>query len=376
MKVLVLLTARETGGAELAAERLITALGEQCAFTVALADDTGMDGLASRLARHVRVLRYPFDRPVALPLIMRELRRLADRQDLVHLNSNHPGSRLGILAAFGLAGGASPLICVEHSATPMRSILVPRSIVWVLPTLFRLSRRNVARIVTVSEASAIALQDLYGIVRERVTVVHNGVDLRRFGESGHSSLRAELGLDPDRPIVLTLARYLPSKGYRFLIDAIPAIRAVCPQVQFVFAGSPDGRAALEQQIAALGVQGNVALLGFRDDTVNLLRGSDLFVLPSLAEGFSLAIIEALAAGLPVVATRVGGAAEAITDGSNGLLVPPADSAALARAITRILAQSPQERAAMRAAAYTSAQRFSLDAMASAMLEVYRAAVRA
>jgi glycosyltransferase involved in cell wall biosynthesis len=113
------------------------------------------------------------------------------------------------------------------------------------------------------------------------------------------------------------------------------------------------------------------MLGFRTDVADLLRASDVFVLPSLAEGFALSLIEALAAGLPVVATRVGGAPEVIENGVNGYLVPPGDPAALARAVVEILGQGDPVHAQMVKAARVTAARYSVDAMADRMFALYQ-----
>ena len=127
-------------------------------------------------------------------------------------------------------------------------------------------------------------------------------------------------------------------------------------------------------IRALNLEPHFSLLGFRSDVVNLLCSSDVFVLPSLAEGFSLSIIEALAAGLPVVATRVGGAAEIIDEGRNGFLVPPADAPALSEAVIHVLGSTSEEREGVRRAARETAQHFSFKATARGVLDVYRRTV--
>jgi glycosyltransferase involved in cell wall biosynthesis len=272
---------------------------------------------------------------------------------------------------FTLSGAGAPLVVVEQRATLIEDVKAPAALAPILPALFRRSRRGAARVIAVSEENRRTLETTYGLPPNAVEVVHNGVDLSRFAGPASDALRDELRLEREGPIVLTVSRLLPNKGHDDLIAAAPAILSRFPGAHFVFAGDGDQRAALEAQIEALHLRDHFSLLGFRTDVPDLMRGSDLFVLPSLAEGFSLALVEALAAGLPVVATRVGGAEEAIEDGRNGFLAPPADPAALAAAVIGVLEMEPAGRRALSKAARGSARRFSVEAMAERMFAIYR-----
>jgi len=368
------MTAREVGGAELYVEGLVNALASHCEFTIALSDHPHLDDLRARLSRSARVQLLAFDRAASLPGIVRRLQRLAADHDVVHLNSSHPASRLGILMGFALGGRNTPVVCVEHRVTPVSDVRVPRPLAWCLPTLFRWSRRGVARVIAVSRDNARVLTQHYRLPASKVEVIYNGVEMRRSGTdpSAAARLRHELRLRSDQPIVLTLARLLPNKGHRFLIQAAPDILAHFPNVHFVLAGSPDYRAPIDRQIAGANLDGKFSILGFRTDVADLLDASDVFVLPSLAEGFALSISEALAAGLPTIATHVGGATEIIVDGENGFLIPPADAEALARAVKRVLSLDSAERLRLRQAALDTARRFSMQVTAQHVLDVYRA----
>lgn len=371
MNVLLVMTARTVGGAELYVEHLTAALAGTCKFTVAMSDHPELTGLGDRLAAHCAVLTFPFDRASALPSAARRLRQLGRTADLIHLNSNHPGSRLGILMGFALPGSGRPVVSVEQGASPIAAIAVPRSLAWALPALFRWSRRSVSQVVAVSAENRRTLIDLYRLPAEKITVVHNGVDLAPFRDPPPGTLRAELGLAPDQPLVIVVGRLAANKGQRFLVEAAPAILARFPTTHFAFAGNPEARGDIEARIRALRLEGHFSVLGFRPDVVNLLRSSDLFVLPSLGEGFALSLIEAMAAGLPVVTTPVGGVAEIVDEGRNGFIVPPADAPALGGAVIRALSLSAEERADFRRAAREAAQRFSFEATASKLLEIYR-----
>ncbi len=370
VNILLVMTARTIGGAELYVERLVSALGATCRFTIVLSDHAELAELAGRLSQHATVLPFPFDRTGQLPAVAHQLRRLGAGFDVIHLNSNHPGSRLGILMGFALPGSGRPVVCVEQGASPIDAIEVPGSIAWALPALFRWSRRSVTQVVAVSEENRRALIDLYRLPAAKISVIHNGADLAPFVDPAPGTLRAELGLTPDQPLVIVLGRLAANKGQRFLVEAAPAILARFPTIHFAFAGNPEGRSDIEARIRALNLEPHFSLLGFRTDVVNLLRSSDVFVLPSLGEGFSLSIVEALAAELPVVATRVGGAAEIIEEGRTGFLVPPANATALGEAVIRVLSLSAKERDGFRRAAWEAAQHFSFEATANKLLEIY------
>ncbi len=370
LSVLQVMTARTIGGAELYVERLVAALESTCCFTIALADHPGMSELADRLAQHVPVLRFPFDRAIQLPRAVGQLRELAEGFDVIHLNSNHPGSRLGILMGFTLSGLDRPVICVEHGVSPLSAVKVPTGVAWALPALFRWSRRAVTQIVVGSEENRRRLVELYRVRADKIEVVHPGFDPVAFAVSNPPMLRQELGLTADQPLIIVVGRLAANKGQRFLVDAAPTILSRFPNTHFVFAGNPEGRADLEQRIHKLGLERHFDLIAFRSDVVSLLRSSDLFVLPSLAEGFSLSIIEALAAGLPVIATRVGGAEEVLENGRNGFLVPPADAEALGQAVLQVLSLDAAAKERLRQAAQETARRFSFDVTAQTMYQIY------
>lgn len=371
LSVLQVMTARTIGGAELYVERLVATLGATCRFTIALSDHAEIAELAERLAQRASVRLFPFDRATQLPRVAHQLRRLAAGFDVIHLNSNHPGSRLGILMGFALSCSGRPVVCVEHGVSPLSAIEVPASIAWALPTIFRWSRRAVAQIVVGSEENRRRLIDIFRVPAGKIAVVHPGFDPAPFAVTEPPTLRQELGLTIDQPLIIVLGRLAANKGHRFLIEAAPMILARFPNTHFVFAGNPEGRTDLDQRIRALGLERHFTLIGFRSDVVNLLRSSDVFVLPSLAEGFSLSIIEALAAGLPVIATRVGGAAEILKDGRNGFLVPPADIGALGQAVLHVLSLDAPARESLRQAAQETARHFSFDTTAQKMAEIYR-----
>ena len=166
---------------------------------------------------------------------------------------------------------------------------------------------------------------------KRVLVIYNGLDFNRF--PAPKEIGAAL---PHQPKVLVVANLIAYKGHRYFLDAWPGVVRRFPGARALLAGQGPMLDALREQARDLGVAASVDFLGRRSDVPALLAGCDLYVHPSLEEGYSNAVLEAMAAGLPIVATAVGGTMEAIADGETGLLVPPADAAALERAMLRLL----------------------------------------
>ncbi len=210
-----------------------------------------------------------------------------------------------------------------------------------------------------------------GVAAERVSTIYTGIEPDALALDGPSSLRGELGLGPEVPLVGTVAILRQKKGHHLIVDAVPQILQALPDAHFVFAGDGPQTDNLKAQIAALGLSGRVHLLGLRRDVANVLAGLDLFVLPTREEALGTAYIEAMAMGLPIVGTQVGGVPEVVGDGDNGLLVPVDDSPALAAAIIRLLSD-PATRAAMAARSRDRVvSHFLTDTMCEHMVLLYR-----
>lgn len=178
-----------------------------------------------------------------------------------------------------------------------------------------------------------------GILRQdRIAVIHSSVDVEKFSRPAEPDrIRAELGLGPDNLLVGCVGRLVKDKGQRWLLDAAAALRGSHPRLFFVLVGTGTEEAALRRQASCLGLTDRVFFLGFREDMADITAALDLSVLPSVdCDASSAAIKEAMLMGKPVVATDIGGAREIIRPEAAGLVVPPGDPAALARAIARIL----------------------------------------
>jgi len=181
-----------------------------------------------------------------------------------------------------------------------------------------------------SEAIAARLTHTRAARHGRLGVVPNGVDLTRFGPAAPPSNRSEL------TTVATLANLRPEKGLIQLLEAAAIVTRRVPRARFVIWGDGRLRSGLEARIRTLGVSGSVELRGVTREPAEVLKQCDIFVLPSLSEACSNVVLEAMATGLPVVGTRVGGTPALVDDHRTGLLVPPDDAPALAQAILRLL----------------------------------------
>lgn len=246
------------------------------------------------------------------------------KDDSVDVVNTHSGDDSFICAIAGRLSSRKPVIVrTRHLALPITS-----------KTTYSLFPH---RVVTVSESVRSYLVDEVGIPGGKVTAVATGVDLARFDpDSVPDTLRSELGAGPATLIVGTVAILRRKKGHHVLLAAIPEIIRECGDVLFVFAGDGPQRENIEERVKELGIGESVRLLGLRKDVPAVLKGIDIFVLPTLQEALGTSILEASAMRKPVVGTAVGGVPEAIRDNVTGLLVAPEDAKGLANAIIRLL----------------------------------------
>lgn len=205
----------------------------------------------------------------------------------------------------------------------------------------RLINRLAHRLLVNSEAIRAQVLQVRSAAPKKIVVIKNGVfdDGRLAAQNGNqhrpdvrAELGRELGLDENAQLIGMVARLEEVKGHRYLIEAAAQVVRRQPRAHFLFVGEGTLRSEIEAQIERLCVAGHVHLLGQRKNAARLASAFDLAVLSSLHEGMPNTVIEAMGAGVPVVATAVGGTKEVITDGETGLLAPPADAAALARSI--------------------------------------------
>jgi glycosyltransferase involved in cell wall biosynthesis len=205
----------------------------------------------------------------------------------------------------------------------------------------------------------------------RSLVVHNGIDVAPFRSAvDKTRVRERMGLKPDVWVAGVVGRLDERKGHRYFLEAVQSLASREPRLFGVIVGEGREKEVLAAQLRTLGLEERVRLVGYWPDLAEALACLDVFVLPSLMEGHPLAVLEAMAASKPVVATSVGGNPEAVEDGVTGLLVPPRDPGALAEAIGALI-RDPERAADMgRAGRRSLDRRFSLEAAVRANEEVY------
>lgn len=255
------------------------------------------------------------------------------RQEQVDLIHGHEFDA-NVQGTFVAALSGIPLVATVHGKNyfweKLRRRLAYR---WV-------SRR--ATMVAVSENLKQFIVEKVGVDQDRIKVVYNGVAaLPRCEKADADACRKELGLPKNSQVVGVVGNLYSVKGHQYLIEGIPAVLQKCPNTSFVFAGRGELEAQLKEQVHRLGLDKRVHFLGLRQDISRILALLDVFVLPSLSEGLSMAILEAMIAGKPVVATQVGGNPELVLDGETGFLIPPRDSQALASSLVMLLTNKLQ-----------------------------------
>jgi len=202
-----------------------------------------------------------------------------------------------------------------------------------------------------------------------VETLHHGLDPAALPVPEQNGVRAELGIPEDAPVVGTVANFKAAKDHATLLRAAAQVRRAVPSVRFVLVGQGPLEAETRRLAGRLGLEETVVFAGFRTDATRLMAGFDAFALSSTYEGLPIALIEAMAVGVPAVVTRVGGTPEVVADGVHGYLVPPRDPAALAAGLTRMLEDRPL-RDRLGAAAAARAQDFDIRKAVRRMEQVY------
>jgi glycosyltransferase involved in cell wall biosynthesis len=253
--------------------------------------------------------------------------------------------RANVIAAVALLGTGIPLVTGQRSLIPAGRKNDAR--------LQRWTRNWADKVVAVSEAVAAELRATESLADEKLVVIQNGIDLEKFriGEA-EADRRRQIARDAWRIkegeiVIGAVGRLHPPKGLKYLIEAFALASLEEPNLRLVIAGDGPEREDLEK-LAREQAPGTI-FLGYQADPLPLYPGFDIYVLPSLAEGSPNALLEAMACGLPSVASRVGGVPEATAENETGLMVPPADPRALAMALLSI-AREPQKRKVMGQAA--------------------------
>jgi glycosyltransferase involved in cell wall biosynthesis len=283
--------------------------------------------------------------PQLVGSLVRRLRRLRPR--LVHVTDVWPAAFLAARLA-----GVRRLIVTHHTPELPRHDNTAGTLFWRLGWLAR------PEVIYTSQSDR-----EHDARRLRTHVIPLGIDLDRF-EQATPELRV------DHPVVGTVGRLAAQKGQRYLIEAAPRVLERHPDVRFAIVGDGELRTQLETQAAAARLEDRFLFTGMREDVAPLLASFDVFALPSLFEGLCLAVIEAQAAGVPVVATPVGGVRETVTAGETGVVCRPGDPVSLADGITWVLEHPAEAKRLATTARERVRERFSEQRMVEETLALY------
>ena len=366
MRVLWITKGLGPGGAEhllVAAARAHGASADafECAYVLSFKDHLAGDLEAAGVKTQCLSLRRTDWRwPARLVALVR-----SGDYDVIHVHSPLPGS-IARLAARSMRSGRPRIVATEHNR--WRTHRLPTRLLNRLT-----SRWNDVTVAVTAEVAA----SVRGAAQKHVQIVRHGIEVDRVAllTDQRSAVRAELGLGANEFVVGTVANFRPQKDYPNLLAAARVLADRDVAVRFVAVGQGPDEAEIRVLRDELGLADRVVLTGYRADAVRVMAGCDTFVIASQWEGLPVAVMEALALGLPVVATDVGGMAEELTNEVDALLVPPRNAEALAAAIERV-ATDDSLRASLAAASVRRSADFDVRRSVKFYEEAYRASDRA
>ena len=236
--------------------------------------------------------------------------------------------------------------------------------------------KSADRLIAVSKWTAADVMK-YNLPKKKFTVIYNGINANKFTTAPNPAVKKKLGMAASDPLLVWVGRVIEQKGLKYLIAAMPAVLAKFSEAKLLLVGTGTEVKKLKQQAAKLGINNSVVFYGAENNRKKLnelLRSADAFVFPSVWEPFGIAIIEAMASGLPVIATKTGGIPEIIQHGKTGLLVRQRNSKELAKTITALLANPNLRRKIAKNGRRVVERKFNFSKIASETIAVYQKAI--
>jgi glycosyltransferase involved in cell wall biosynthesis len=238
-------------------------------------------------------------------------------------------------------------------------------------SLLRMTRRIPDRIICVSDAVKRVVMERERIEEERITVIRNGVGTLPDAMGEGPEIRREFGIGEDHLVVGMVANFNRAvKGASVFLDAVPGIVRYVPEARFLLVGKGEEERALRDKARSMGIEPYVIFAGYRQDIHRCYATMDVSALTSFSEGLSITLLESMGCGIPVVATRVGGNPEVVSDGCTGYLVPPGDVAAFADRTIRLLRDREMRKRMGEEAKRRVERHFRIQDVASRYLEIY------
>jgi glycosyltransferase involved in cell wall biosynthesis len=283
-----------------------------------------------------------------------------EKPDIIHLHSRRGADVLG-----GLAGRLSGKRCLLT-----RRVDNPEPRLWAA-----LKYRLYDHVITISRGiREILIEE--GVPAGKITCVRSAVDIKRYSRPCDQSwFLREFGLEEYEVSCGVVAQFIQRKGHRFLLEAIPKILSVHPYSRFLLFGKGPLEEEFRAMCRSMGIAEKVIFAGFRDDLDRIMGCLDLLIHPALMEGLGVSLLQAAAAGVPIVGTRAGGIPEIVQDGINGYLIPPSDVQSIAEAVVKVLADRDLALQMGEKGREIAARDFSIGSMVRGNLEVYREMIR-
>ena len=280
--------------------------------------------------------------------------------DIIHAHDPHAIAMAGVALSFGAAAGgrAAALVASRRVDFHLKG-----------NSFSRWKHRQVDCFIAASDAiRRLLLAD--GVPADRTVTVHEGIDLEHVSAAPPVNVHETFWLPHRAPVVGNVAALVPHKGQRYLIEAAHLVVQEIPDARFIVLGEGELREHLEHLVRDRNLEKHVLLPGFRTDVIGCIKGFDLFVMSSVTEGLGTSLLDAMACARPIIATAAGGIPEVIEHDVNGLLVPPRDHTALARAIVRALKDEALRRRLGESGLARVRDRFTVERMVAATAAVY------
>ena len=355
MHILHIETGRNLYGGALQVLYLLRGLREKRVENI-LVCPTGSD-ICQAAAPYADVRAMPMRGELDLPFGLRLVRLIeACRPDVIHVHSRRGADIWGPLAAWSRR---VPAVVTRRVDNPERALIA------------QVKYRFYDRIVTISEGIRRVLLS-EGIPADKIVCVPSGVDYRRYAHPcAQHWFQREFGLLPAHRTIAMIAQFIPRKGHRLLIEAARQILVSCPDARFLLFGKGPLEKEIQLSCEHTRIADKVIFCGFRNDLDRILPCLDLVVHPAEMEGLGVSLLQAAAAGVPIIASRIGGIPEIVHDGLNGYLVEAGDVSGLTGRVTTILAEPEKARRLGSAGLKMVQSRFSIGAMVDGNLSVYR-----
>jgi glycosyltransferase involved in cell wall biosynthesis len=317
--------------------------------------------------------------PIILPELGRELHPVRDlatiwklyrliRQYKPHIVHTHT-AKAGFVGRIAAKLAGVPVIIHTFHGHVFHGYFSPaKTRLFIL--LERFTARFTTTIITLTASQADELANVYHIApRSKFTVMSGGLELDRYAAAPRKTgaFRREWSIPDDAPLIAIVGRLVPVKNHALFLGAAALVHAALPEAQFAVVGDGELRGEIESQVDQLGLRGVIIFTGWQKDVLPVYSDSDALVISSLNEGTPFSVIEALAAGCPVIATSVGGLPDLLENGALGALVPSQDAPALANAMIHVI-QQPPDTAALRE---DVVKRFGVERLASELEGIYR-----